>query len=38
MPWLHFLGANIVGAAAWVLVWGLGPYVAVFLFKGHLHP
>jgi len=38
MPWLHFLSANVVGAAAWVLVWGLGPYVAVDWFKAFLHP
>ncbi len=24
---LHFLAANIVGAAGWTLVWGLGPYM-----------
>ncbi|MDH6229612.1 membrane protein DedA with SNARE-associated domain [Mesorhizobium soli] len=33
MPWLHFLFANIIGAAAWVLVWGLGPYLAVDTFE-----
>lgn len=38
MPWLHFLVANTIGAAAWVLVWGVGPYVAVDWFKGILHP
>jgi membrane protein DedA with SNARE-associated domain len=26
MPWLRFLLANMVGAALWVAVWGLGPY------------
>ncbi|PWL19134.1 DedA family protein [Falsochrobactrum shanghaiense] len=31
---LHFLGANIVGAAGWTLVWGLGPY----LLSGILAP
>lgn len=24
---LHFLAANIVGAAGWTLAWGLGPYM-----------
>lgn len=24
---LHFLAANLVGAAGWTLVWGLGPYM-----------
>ena len=28
MPWPSFLLANAVGAAAWVLVWGLGAYWA----------
>lgn len=36
MPWLHFVAANAVGAAAWVLVWGLGPYLAVDSFKALL--
>jgi membrane protein DedA with SNARE-associated domain len=26
MPWLRFVLANMVGAALWVAVWGLGPY------------
>jgi membrane protein DedA with SNARE-associated domain len=26
MPWPRFLLANMVGAALWVAVWGLGPY------------
>lgn len=30
----HFLTANVVGAAAWTLVWGLGPY----LLSGELAP
>lgn len=33
MPWPRFLLANTIGAAAWVLVWGVGPYVAVDWFK-----
>ncbi|BCP53640.1 hypothetical protein K32_22570 [Kaistia sp. 32K] len=37
MPWPHFLIANTIGAAAWVLVWGVGPYVAVDWFKAILH-
>lgn len=28
---LHFLAANIVGAAGWTLVWGLGPYLLKYL-------
>ncbi|MBC2884572.1 DedA family protein [Ochrobactrum sp. CM-21-5] len=24
---MHFLAANMVGAAGWTLVWGLGPYM-----------
>jgi membrane protein DedA with SNARE-associated domain len=28
MPWPRFLLANTIGAAAWVLVWGLGAYAA----------
>lgn len=31
---LHFLCANVVGAAGWTLVWGLGPY----LLSGVLAP
>lgn len=31
---LHFLAANMVGAAGWTLVWGLGPY----LLSGVLTP
>lgn len=31
---LHFLAANMVGAAGWTLVWGLGPY----LLSGALAP
>ncbi|MFD1197764.1 DedA family protein [Brucella gallinifaecis] len=27
MPFGHFIFANIVGAAGWTLVWGLGPYM-----------
>lgn len=27
MPWWRFLAANVVGAALWTAVWGLGPYV-----------
>lgn len=34
MHWPRFLGANIVGAAGWTLVWGAGPY----LFAGTLSP
>ncbi|RCS23391.1 DedA family protein [Phyllobacterium salinisoli] len=34
MPWLHFLAANMVGAAAWTLVWGAGPY----FFTDFFHP
>lgn len=26
MPWARFLIANIIGAALWTAVWGLGPY------------
>lgn len=26
MPWMRFLIANIIGAALWTAVWGLGPY------------
>lgn len=37
MPFPRFLAANIIGAAAWVLVWGVGPYVAVDWFKAILH-
>ncbi len=33
MPWPHFLVANAIGAVAWVLVWGLGPYLAVDSFR-----
>ncbi|WP_018185472.1 DedA family protein [Kaistia granuli] len=33
MPWPRFLVANTIGAAAWVLVWGVGPYLAVDWFK-----
>jgi membrane protein DedA with SNARE-associated domain len=33
MPWPRFLIANTIGAAAWVLVWGVGPYLAVDWFK-----
>ncbi|PRD45701.1 DedA family protein [Phyllobacterium phragmitis] len=32
MPWRHFLAANIVGAAAWTLVWGAGPYFLTDFF------
>ncbi|WP_269931117.1 DedA family protein [Aminobacter sp. HY435] len=28
MPWPRFFMANAIGAAAWVLVWGLGAYWA----------
>ena len=38
MPWPRFLLGNTIGAAAWVLVWGLGPYVAVDWFKAFTHP
>ncbi|EFM56271.1 DedA family protein [Brucella inopinata] len=31
---LHFLAANMVGAAGWTLIWGLGPY----LLSGVLAP
>lgn len=31
---LHFLAANVVGAAGWTLAWGLGPY----LLSGALAP
>jgi len=34
MPPLHFMAANIFGAAVWTLVWGLGPY----LLSGMLAP
>jgi membrane protein DedA with SNARE-associated domain len=27
MPWWPFLGASVVGAAAWVGVWGVGAYL-----------
>lgn len=33
MPYRRFLAANIVGAAAWSAVWGLGPYFFADLFK-----
>jgi membrane protein DedA with SNARE-associated domain len=31
---MHFLAANVIGAAGWTLVWGLGPY----LLSGVLAP
>jgi membrane protein DedA with SNARE-associated domain len=31
---LHFLAANMIGAAGWTLCWGLGPY----LLSGVLAP
>ena len=34
MPYRRFLAADLVGAAAWTLVWGLGPYFFGDLFKG----
>lgn len=33
MPYRRFLVANIIGAAAWSAVWGLGPYFFADLFK-----
>lgn len=33
MPYRRFLAANIIGAAAWSAVWGLGPYFFADLFK-----
>ena len=32
MPWPKFLIANAIGGAAWVAVWGLGPYFFGDLF------
>ena len=32
MAFPKFLVANIIGAAAWTLVWGGGPYLVKFLF------
>lgn len=37
MPWPKFLAANAAGAAAWTLVWTVGPYFFGDLFGvGHL--
>jgi membrane protein DedA with SNARE-associated domain len=33
MPWPHFLIANAVGAAAWTLLWGAGPYFFTDFFR-----
>lgn len=32
MKFRKFLYANLLGAAAWILVWGAGPYLVVKLF------
>jgi membrane protein DedA with SNARE-associated domain len=37
MPYRRFLAANVVGAAAWTAMWGLGPYFFADLFK-HFAP
>jgi membrane protein DedA with SNARE-associated domain len=37
MPWLRFLLANTIGAAAWVLVWGLGAYWASDSIEAFFH-
>lgn len=37
MPYHSFLAANVVGAAAWTAVWGLGPYFFGDLFKHFGH-
>lgn len=34
MPYRRFLVADLIGCAAWVAVWGLGPYFFADLFKG----
>jgi membrane protein DedA with SNARE-associated domain len=35
MPWLHFVLANIFGAAIWVAAWCLGPYFFGDFFARH---
>lgn len=32
MPFVKFLIANIIGALAWVAVWGAGPYIVKIFF------
>lgn len=34
MPWPRFLIANAIGALAWVMAWGVGPYLLADKFAG----
>ncbi|MEJ5900736.1 DedA family protein [Ochrobactrum teleogrylli] len=33
---LHFLAANVIGAAGWTLCWGLGPYLLSGVLAPHV--
>ena len=33
MPWLHFVAANVIGAALWAGLWSFGPYFFTDTFR-----